>query len=316
MAAKDYMKVNRDNTITINLDNYTGNAFMDAVKVRDVAQVKILNRKAMKGRPSGSPDVAVLSVSGETKYITRKELVQNYEYLSGKKVVIPYMKNDVIYKVVGKCDIPFAVMLLPANMNGILKGQPVAPGTYIVAPKNPDGTINYGALTAVNRRMFRKMFKIPNQEVIAKNVGRNTKVSQRIFSKKSNRQKFLDPNRNMMQKTPVNNLGISPLDAASNIGNNMGMPMGGNVQQSAQKQAPRKQYPYSAVGAIYDQSNNLVAYKIQDTKGQIRDLYKNAVLALAEKQEINNLEVVKHDRGMPYLRGRGISINQLPRYMA
>lgn len=318
MSAKDYMKVNPNNTITIDLNNYTGNAFIDVIKVRDIAQVKILSRKDAQARPSGAPDVALLSMSGEMSYISRTELVNNYEYLSGKKVVIPYMKNNVKYLVVGKCNKPFAAMLLPANMNAILNGKQIPPGTYIVAPRNEDGTIDYSSLTAVTRKMFRKMFKVPNQEVIARNMGRGGVVSQRILTKKSNRQKFLDIGRNtsgIMQSRNTGPMSNMPLvDAAANIGNiNDATDI---LNQNANSAPVKKQYPYTAIGVIYDQSNNMVALKIKDTKGIVKDLSKQMVMGMADKQLINNLEVVKHDRGIPYLRGKGISINQLPKYMA
>lgn len=323
MSAKDYMKVNPNNTITIDLNNYTGNAFIDVIKVRDIAQVKILSRKDAQARPSGAPDVALLSMSGEMSYISRTDLVNNYEYLSGKKVVIPYMKNNVKYLVVGRCNKPFAAMLLPANMNAILNGKQIPPGTYIVAPRNNDGSIDYAGLTAITRKMFRKMFKVPNQEVIARNIGRNNKISQRIISKKSSRQKFMEPGRgtsNIMGNRNVFSEGMPLVDAAANIDNinDATDVLTRNVTSADMPRVntQRKQYPYTAVGAIYDQSNNIVAYKIRDTKGITKDLGKNQVLAMCDKQLINNLEIVKPDMGTPYLRGRGISLQQLPRYMA
>lgn len=323
MSARDYMRVNPNNTITIDLNNYTGNAFIDVIKVKDIAQVRILGRNEAKNLPSGSPDVALVSLSGETRYISRQELVNNYEYLSGKKVVIPYMKNNVKYLVVGRCNIPFVAMLLPANMNAILKGKQIPPGTYIVAPKNSDGSIDYAGLTAITRKMFRKMFKVPNQEVIARNMGRNNKVSQRVISKKSRRQKFMEPGRdtaNIMGNRNVFSGDMPLADMAANI-DNINDATDVLTRNATSAEAPRantqrKQYPYTAVGAIYDQSNNIVAYKIQDTKGIVKDLGKNQVLAMCDKQLINNLEIVKPDMGTPYLRGRGISLQQLPRYMA
>lgn len=318
MSAKNYMRFNpNNNKVLIDINNYTGNAFINAIKVRDIAHVKILTREEMKGRPHGSPDVMIMKASGETVYITRQDLVKNYRYLSGKKIVIPYMKNGVTYKIIGQCNQPYAAMLLPANMIGVYKGKNVPSGTYIVAPKSADGSIDYSNLTPINRNLFRKMFKIPNQEIIARHTGKRGAVSSRIMNRKSNKKKFglegtkmdgFNNNQGNMidfNEKPKVNLGIGK--EQPNIA----------YTQQIVNESARKTYPFRAVGVIITQDSRIeVGFMIEDTSGRQRQVPKQQVMDMCTKNLISNLTLVTQQNGTTYIRGNGISVESLPRFYA
>lgn len=331
MSAKDYMRVNPDNTVTINLNSYTGKAFADAIKVRDIAQVRILNKQEKKGRKNGEPDVMIMRASGEVGYISRQDLVKNYVYLSGKKIVIPYMKSNKRYMVTRNCNQPYGVMLLPTNMTAVFNGKPVRYGTYIVAPKNQDGSIDYSNIHTISRQMFRKVFKIPNQDVIIRNMGRGGNRSSRIANKVSNRKSFISPygrsgikvnlgtKPQIIPATGLNNPNeqLRPIVNTNPAENDMNRLQQAQIAQHQQRMEQQKQtkYPYRAVGLIVNDNQVTVGYKIEDTKGNVRNVNKQTVMNMCAKKLISNLMLTTHSSGTVYIRGNGIREESLPKYM-
>lgn len=322
MSAKDYMKYNQSTgTVVVDINRYQGNAFVDAIKVRDIANVQIVKRDK-KEKKQGGPDVMVIKASGETTYITRQELIRNYKYLSGKRIVIPYMKNNVKYTVIGACNQPYAVMLLPSNMVGIYNGKRLDPGTYIVAPKLPDGGIDYNNLRPVSRNLFKKMFKIPNQDVIARHSGKTGSVSNRVRYRKSNRMKF--PGGDVNVGLNGGNMGTTGVVGGGLGANTNHNPMSGSMSNIGQPQnrvpqqvineAPKKNYPFRAVAVIVTQDTNTeVGYLLEDTQGRKRQITKIQAIEMCRKEMIANLTAVTHQNGKDFIRGRGVSVESLPR---
>ena len=190
MSSKDYMRINNDKTVTIDFSKYKGNGFVDAVKTRDIAKITILDRKKRKELGRGANDVIIKYASGGEERVSRKFIAENYLTRSGKKLHMSYLKDNTQYMVISNKPRNYAVMMLPANMKGTINGREIPGGYYVVAPKNNKGEIDFNKMTVVNSRLFRKMFKIPPQDIINKNISnRGNKVSRKIhtgFTKKNN----------------------------------------------------------------------------------------------------------------------------------
>lgn len=317
MSAKDYMKVNSDKTVTINLNNYTGDAFVDAVKIRDIAKITILSRDKRKSLGRGADDVLIQYASGGKERISRKKLASDYLTKSGKKIKLSHLKDNTTYLVISNKPKNYAVMMLPTNMRGVLNGKTVPAGCYIVAPKNQNGEIDTSKMTVISKNKFRKMFKIPPQDIITRNMtGGGNKVSRRIISYMNN------PNRNRK----INNIGTeNESGLGSNLGNSMrlnkpasfggGMNIGKNIQRPVNNQTKPAQL--KMVGRLFSNSTNeLIGYLFIDVNG--KQYKKNIIetMKLCSEHKVCNAMLQRHPNGKMFLRGSaGTIIERLPKYI-
>lgn len=314
MGAKDSMKLNPDGTININVSIYRGKGFVDAIKVNELANFLILGRNVRKQHP-GEPDVVITSATGEQFVITRKELVNNYRYLSGNRIRMAFIKENKRYTVFSNCNKQYAAMLLPSNMIGYLGNQRLQAGSYIVAPKNQDGSIDFSKITVVNRSLFRKLFMIPYQPVIQRNLGRPGSISNRVRNKISNTKSFTDGNGRL-----GNNSVRTERNSIRN-GNSAGValqkqaPAQCNTTRPMEKVVRPNKYNYRAIGKCENDSGVIVGYLIEDIRGQKKPISVAGVMEMCAKHQIANLMLQTKENGQSFLRGNGISIESLPRYI-
>ena len=302
MSVNNYMKLSGNNVI-VDFNSYRGNGFVDAIKLIDIAKVKIMSRQEKKAKKSNSSDIIIKYLTGGTKIISRKELVKQYKFISGKPVVIPFMSNNKEYVVYRNCNETYAALLLPSNMSGMLRGKKINPGNYLVAPKNEDGTINFDELSCISKKSFRKSFVVPAQDVILKNINNSGTESNRIKHRQKSTNNNIRNNETSKFGLDVNNINIPSVNDKDN---NLNLDKESSIIQK---------YPFKAIGRIVNEENNVIGYILEDTKGNKRDLSVNKVMDLCSKHKVANLMLSKTDNGKYFLRGNGIRIESLPQFL-
>lgn len=312
MSSKDYMQVNKDGTITVNFNKYTGNAFIDAIKTKDIALVRILDKKTKQAMniSNGSPDVEIIRASGEKGMISRKDLVTNYTYMSGHKIKIAYMKNNSTYRVMCRCNKPYKVMFTPNNMNAYVNGKLAQGGVYVVAPINKTGQADFSRCTIMSSKLFRKQFTIPMQDVIKRNIGKRGSSSYYIRTKGKGQGIVRKPTAfdNITSRSSTMNT-YDNQQQAQNVQRRQ-QP----TQQQVQSQQPK--YRFKAVGRIVTEQGQLIGYILIDIKGNRQKVSLNKVYQLCQAKQIQNLKYVSNANGQGgFLQGNGMSIQSIPQFL-
>lgn len=319
MAFSDYCKQLNNGQIVITVDNLPMNVFIDAIKVRDIYKVTILGKQSRKGIVApGAGDVKMLSVLGQTGYITRKQLASEFTHVSGRKIALATLKNDKPYIVVRQCVERYKAMKIPDNCIGIFKGRQVNKGSYAVLKTDDSGNIDSNTLAIVSSTVFRKMFKIPMQNIINKYMNKpNKSKNLTIFNKPISRVKhFNNPNGNMNTNTvkPRVNLadiGINPGNI--NIGRNTNAKV--TETETSEQAVKKSNYRFRVVAKLLSTQENkkLVGFSLEDLKdGTVRPYRLPQVTALCDKKLVENMILVTKENGTRYLKGNGIIIEQLP----
>lgn len=311
MSAKDYMKVNSDKTVTVDISRCGGNGFIDAIQTREIAKIRILSRAKRKQLDRGANDVVIQYASGGSETISRAQLERDYLTRTGKKIKIAYLKSDTPYMVIGNKPKQFGVMMLPANMHGILNGKQVPRGAYIVAPKNQNGELDLSRATFINKNKFKKMFKIPPQEIITNNISnRGNKVSRRI-ARNANSNKPSKQNQGL-------NRGLGQ---GISMGNNLNQQPNRNIIQDrpVQNTQVQQQRPdqLKMVGRLFSNSTNeLAGYLFIDRSGRQYKKNINDSMKLCAEHKVVNAMAQRHPNGKMFLRGNtGTVIERLPKYL-
>lgn len=183
----NFMSKNADGSINMYCERLPDSGFIDAVKVRDICKIRILTLNEKKLQVSGSPDVAVQSLTGETYMVRRIDLLNNFTFLNGKRIKFMRMHANTVYTVNRICNELYKVMKIPDNCKGILNGNAIGTGNgvrkgnYLVCRVAQDGTIDKSSMQVVSADIFRKMFKISMQAIIQKHMGRHRGTTNSHF---------------------------------------------------------------------------------------------------------------------------------------
>lgn len=313
MSAKDYMKVNKNGLAAVNFDSYTGNKFVIATKVKDIAKIRILKREELANLGQGHPDVMLYHATGEVNYISRAELVKNYRYLSGKPIKMQYLKCNKPYSVEGRCQQEYAVIPLTKFMTGFVKGKQVKQPFVIVAPLTQDGQFDCSNVNAINLKTFRKMFVIHPQDVITRNKGRM--VADNLLKRGQKKVRSFEHGDSGITND-INPLGNGSGVAFNNkrpvVNLNQKQPMQGNMNN---KPIQESRYKYRVIGRVVDEHRHLLGYLVEDLNGTRRTLVEAKLIELCDKHSVANVISVTNDRGAKYLRGNGIRLEALPEYL-
>lgn len=309
MGGKDYITLNQNGTATINLSGYNGDKFIVVNQVRDIANMRILKKEQKLGMARGGPDVQLTHATGYVDLISRQNLVDNYRFVSGKKIQMQFLKSGKKYSVVGKCNKTYALIPLASNMKGMLNGNAVNKSKYIIAPLKEDGTIDTQNITQINKQLFRKLFIVQSQDIITRNIGRNisrdidrrnrNNINNNSGVKKENGKIVASINKSLYNRTEPQNTNQSRNTGVSqNIG-----------------EVFENKYKYKAIGRVINENKETVAYLIENMTGKKKVIPEIKVMEMCHNKLISNLVLVRDNNGPKYLRGNGIRIESLPEYI-
>lgn len=338
MVQNSYLRIADDNTLTVVFDKLPSNKFFDAIKVRDICIVKLLNRQEKAMNEPGSPDVVVRSATGISRMITRGELVEEFKHANGKDIIIAYLSDRRKYTVIKDCVEPYKMMKLPNNCQGIIRGKVIKPGSYIVCQSDDAGNPNLNTLIAISPSMFRKMFEIPRQNSIIRNTGRGNKMlnivkhrdkykglinpnsividfdkSKKIVQGNSQQPKKQNSQSINLEKKPINNTNTNKI----NLGNSNNIaPTSAREQDAVARRYEQREYRFTAVARVLNSNGALLGYVIKEIKtGKTQQCPTYQVMRMAEAKQVDNIIHCKQDNGQTYLKGNGIKLEGLPAVM-
>lgn len=171
-----FFKPTGPNNAAIDIDAMPASMFIDVNNVVDVCQVKIMTKAQRKELAHGEPDVIITSAIQGRSRISRRQLAENFVFINNKKIRLAILREDRVYTVKRYCNVPCKAFKLPSNVVGVCNGRKITDkGAYIVAQVGADGNIDRSTFKVMSSDNFRKLFKIPEQEVITRNRGKGHK---------------------------------------------------------------------------------------------------------------------------------------------
>lgn len=338
MVQNSYLRVADNNTLTVIFDKLPSNKFFDAIKVRDICVIKLLNRQEKASYEPGGPDVVVRSATGLSRMITRRQLVEEFKHANGNDIVMAYLSDRRKYTVIKDCVEPYKMLKLPNNCQGIIRGKVVKPGSYIVCQADDAGNPNLNTLIAIAPNMFRKMFEIPRQNSIIRNTGKGNKILN-IFKHRDKYKGLINPNSIVIdfdksnkiaqennqipkkQNSQIVQLQKKPLDNTNNnklnLGNNNNIaPINTREQDAVARRYEQRKYRFTAVARVLNSNGALLGYVIKEIKtGKTQQCPIYQVMRMAEAKQVDNIIHCKQDNGQTYLKGNGIKLESLPAVM-
>lgn len=329
MPDSKYLKLGGNGQIIVDIENLPDYAFIDAVKHKEIAAIKISSREARKRLKPGSPDIMIHTTSGQTRYISRKELIDKYTMANGKKIVIPFLKENTMYYVTRNCNEQCKAMKLADNLVGVFKGANVQKGSYIVCDVNEDGSLKLESLGVISPTMFRKQYRIPMQAIISRHSkdggSRNIPTNR-----KHERVRLGGPIPISVTQTTRPSMGL--VNNKGEAASQQGRPQGRNninlnqlnpaaahrTSNIVQAKIDQTKYKYQVTARLVSVQDNTktMGFEIQDLKsGQKRNINENQLKVACSQKLVKNIMLVTREDGFNFLKGNGIEMNNLPKYL-
>lgn len=250
-----------------------------ATMVRNIVQARVASKTERDKLPNRYYDVIVESLIEEPKLISRKELVDNYKYISGKKIRLISMRSGDNYHLIKEDKTKYYVYYIPKGCYGRINNRTLGNNKYIVFKPGEHGEIDRSSFGVIPRSVFRKMFIIDREDLQSARAGRPLKEAVSTIQK--------DKSTHQNKPNPLN------------IGRK-------TVREEA------IQYKFKAIGKILGEGDAQVGFVLEDSKGNRRDVPNAAVANMCKQKKISNITLAKSEKGNWYLRGNGIKIGELP----
>lgn len=310
MSMQDYIKQGSGGNVMINCNNLPSKVFIDAVKTKDICKAVILTKQERTEIQPGSPDIKLIKASGESTLVSRSQLSNNYTLSNGKKIRMAFLNSGKEYVVYSVCNENYKILKLPDNCMGVLNNKRIKPGNYIVAKVDTTGNIDTQSMTSISPNLFRKMFKIPLQDVIKRNMGKGSKMFT-LFNKAPllNNKK----NVNMQIEKPV---APKKVNVVKNIDTSeLNINPSSIKVPTMQEQVATSKYRFIVINKLVDMNGNMVGFTVKDkSNGQIKQLTVAQVTKLCDRKLVENVMLVtKESTGMKFLKGNGMRLDNLPK---
>lgn len=284
--------------------------FIPVIRKREILKAQILSRDTKKGLniPNGGNDILAVSPLGDTEYISRKDVVSRYYYLNGNRVRLSGWKTSKEYIITRKDTTPSYAFMVPSGYVILLSDRKITSGNYIVCQLDTEQRLDIDMAKALNRNMFRKMFSILPNDIIAKHSRDNKNKGQRLANNGlGNGSSAIHKVNTPKQKVEVKLSNIqNKLDKDTNRGSIN--KENGNINVSS-----NSQYKYTTVGRLLNSDRKIIGFIIKDKNGMTKQVSKKEMLTLCNNKLIDNIVVAtRESNGTRYLRGNGIRIESLP----
>lgn len=323
MDSPNYIRQSANGNIIMDCANIPDKGFIDAVKVKDICKVKILNKQEKSNMKAGSPDIKITKITGQISYVTREQLTKNYVNANGSRIRIPFMRDNKEYLVAAPCNEEYKVIKLPNNCSGQFNGRQVKPGSYIVIPSTEQGELKREQLSVISSTVFKKMFKIPMQDSIRRALNNPRHSGSNEFKLFKNRQRAQhnniqhnsDPHVNL-QKQPINADIQSTMQQNTmhyaNKQSTMYNPRT-SIKQKLGNMNEQNKYKYRVTGRLVDINNKPIGFVvIEIATGQTRNLKTNELVQLCMNKLVENVMLVHNQSGKVFLKGNGCRLESLP----
>lgn len=326
MGIPSYITQNSGGIVCIDCNTAPDRGFLDAVKTKDIVKIRILTRQEKRESTNykpGGPDVMVISLTGEKQLIYRKDLVNKYVHTDGNRIKLSILSSGTSYIAYNVCNEPYKILKLPSNCVALLpSGKRTKQGDYVVAKADASGQVNRATLSSMSPSSFRKMFKIPMQPVIKRHMGNRSKTSQ-MFTL-INKQRL---QRNMINNTPIRsridsseigmnpaNINIKSVNDSNVIGNGVRKTFTPTMNKNINSKdtISHTNYRYKVLAKIVNMDKHLMGFVVEDmVTGKRNNLKINELTQLCMKKSVENVMVVRNQKGNLYLKGNGCSIENM-----
>ena len=332
MGIPNYIRQSNNGVVCIDCNKVPSTGFIDAVKTKDIIKFKVMSsmdKMNSNNYTPGGPDVVVQHITGETQMITRRELSKSYVHTSGNKIRISILRNGKQYLAYNICNENYKIMKLPNNCAAILPdGKQTKCGSYIIAKTDGNGAIDKSSITSVSSSTFKKMFKIPMQSVIKRNMNnRQNSNSFKLLTREHSKARGNFGQRNNRTKFNSAAIGMNPAKVGTpviqNNNNNRGTfrPQVSKVNNNNHgtftptmnmNRQNTTTYKYTVVAKIVDMDKHLMGFVVKDIKtNKTRNLKVNELTQLCINKLVDNVMVVRNQKGNMYLKGNGCSIENM-----
>lgn len=329
MGNHEYAVMGNDGRVVFDCNTLPSNGFIDAVKTKNIAKIKIMSRQDKANYAdyvAGGPDVMVKYITGETELVHRRDLSRRFLHSNGRPIKFSILKNDTTYVVYNICEESYKVFKLPNNCIAKLpNGMMAHNGFYIVAKADENGQIVRDTLTVVSPKYFRKTFKIPMQPALRAYIGKKPKSDADNFTLFTKNRTANNNARNTVPRFNSSDLGMNP--ANINISSVNDSPekkvwrptinrQGNNNQQAANTNI-KSTYKYRVTAKVVDMDGRMLGFAVQEiATGRSRNLKVNELTQLCMNKLVENVMIVRNQRGNMYLKGNGCSLERLPQVIA
>lgn len=297
----------------MDLDKIISKGMLPVIRKRDILKARTLSRDEKKNIERGGPDILAISPSGQKIMLRREEVIKNYTYLDGKRISMAGWNSSKQYLIARLDNSDAVAMMVPlnctANVNGIKANNAKrSTGDYIVGLIDGAGSIDQSTIGIIPSAIFKKMYYMPPNDVITRNLRGNNKL--------------YTPYR---QKPPAKNTEISftkqlgidaeSIDFGDSILEKQPVKPVNNTNMNLAKPKQETTYKYMATGRLVNQSGETIGFIIQNKAGQTKEISKGQMMELCKRKLVSNIMLgVKSDTGTHYLRGNNIRIEMLPTY--
>lgn len=310
MGALSFLSQEHNGLICINCGETPDKVFIDAVKTKNIAKIKIMTRqeKSSSNYTPGDPDIIMISIAGDRQAIYRKDLTDNYTHLSGNRINVALLKSGKQYLVCAPCNESYKIMKLPSNCIAILpNGKRVSQGSYIIARATETGGVDRETITSLSPAMFRKTFKIPMQSIIKRHIGNKSSNSGEL--------KIFSGHRNNNYHRPTQDRKISNAQGIPNMRAGIGDVKPVNTMKPTSNPINtintnnKTNYKYRVLAKAVDMNKKLVGFLVQEiSTGNTKTLDISTVTKLCMNKSVENVMLVKNQSGTLYLKGNGCSL--------
>lgn len=321
MGNHEYAVIGNDGRVVFDCNTLPSNGFIDAVKTKNIAKIKIMSRQDKANYAdyvAGGPDVMVKYITGETELVHRRDLSRRFLHSNGRPIKFSILKNDTTYVVYNICEENYKAFKLPNNCIAKLpNGMMAHNGFYIVAKADENGQIIRDTLTVVSPKYFRKTFKIPMQPALRAYIGKKSRIGAGDFTLFTKNKTANNNMRNTVPRFNSSDLGMNPANIVVNSNteqsrmrdNNVVRP---NVTNNSAVNKNNSQYRFKVTAKLTDMNGKLLGYAIQDLNtGATRNVRINELAGLCTKKLVSNVMIVTNQYGNKYLKGNGIQLESL-----
>lgn len=327
MALNSFLS-KQGHSVIIDAGKIPDEGYIRAIRIRNIVNFRLMN-KDEKASP-GCPDVIVESLFGEKRIITRNDLIDNYVFITGKKISIAGVKRNVYYKAMAPDNTEVFYLIVPENAVAVINNNKVPKGSVITILSNGNGELDRNSIKAMAMSTFKKMCVTPYNDRIRKNASSKYRIFT-IYDKKLMEKNKPNSYKIWYSKLKPSNSFIRDREN-KNINKqrtvqNKQRPIINNQQEirpSVQDQAVQNniqrpvnnEYIFIAVRKIIDNNNKIIGFVLRNRKGVEKPIDFSTVIRMCEEKKIKNLMISSRTTSnggvTRYIKGNGISIDQLP----
>lgn len=230
----------------LKLEDIISHGMIPVIRKRDILRVRVMTADEKRSIQHGAPDMVAVTPSGQQLVLKRSDIRGRYTYLSGKKINLAGWSYSNTYMIIRGDHTRAFAMMIPTNCtvrlgNRMANKSGRSGADYIVALESASGDIDRETLGIIPSALFKKMYTIPNNEVIQRNKGKGHKLfglgpggdDERggeipsWFSKNTLRNNIQMPvrNRNTSELPQSQNIGrpVQPASSTLNFADELGM---------------------------------------------------------------------------------------------